>query len=98
MTKSTSLLAAAIVSLVVGLGFATSSNAQSRMSDQDYCHLLVDKYMNGLGPALKELGRVEVGKATTVALAQCLQGNPGPAIPVLEQKLRDAAIPVPARS
>jgi hypothetical protein len=97
MTKSTSLLAAAIVSLVMGLGFATSSNAQSRMSDQNYCHVLVDKYMNGLEPALKEYHRVEVGKLTAVAMAQCLEGNPGPAIPVLEQKLRDAAIPLPVR-
>jgi len=97
MTKSTSLVAAAIVSLVVGLGVATSSNAQSPMSDQDYCRLLVEKYTVGSDRGLK-YGRSEVGNATAVAIAQCLEGNPGPAIPVLEQKLRDADIPVPERS
>ena len=97
MNKSTSLLAAAMVSLVVGLGFATSSNAQSPMSDQDYCRLLVDKYMIGSDQGLK-YGRSEVGNATAVAIAQCQEGNPGPAIPVLKEKLREADIPVPAQS
>jgi|SRR5450631_696106 hypothetical protein len=97
MTKSTSLVAAAIVSLVVGLGFATSSNAQSPMSDHDYCRLLVDKYMIGSDQGLK-YGRTEVGNATAVAIAQCQEGNPGPAIPVLKEKLREADIPVPSQS
>ena len=96
MTKSTSLVAAAIVSLVVGLGVATSSNAQSPMSDQDYCRLLVDKYMIGSDQGLK-YGRSEVGNATAVAIAQCQEGNPAPSIPVLQEKLRDAQIPVPTR-
>jgi len=93
MTKFTSLVAAAIASLVVGLGFATSSNAQSPMSDQAYCHLLVNKYTIGL-----KFGRSEVGNATAVAIAQCLDGDAKPAIPVLVQKLHDADIPVPVRS
>jgi hypothetical protein len=97
MTKLTSLVAAAIASVVVGLGFATSSSAQtpvpSAMSDQAYCHLLVDKYTIGL-----KYGRSEVGNATAVAIAQCLEGDAKPAIPVLLQKLHDADIPVPART
>jgi hypothetical protein len=97
MNKSASLLAATIVSLVVGLGYATGSNAQSPMSDQDYCRLLVDKYMIGSNEGLK-YGRSEVGNATAVAIAQCQEGNPGPAIPVLKEKLREADIPVPAQS
>ena len=97
MNKSASLLAATIVSLVVGLGYATGSNAQSPMSDQDYCRLLVDKYMIGSNEGLK-YGRSEVGNATAVAIAQCQEGNPGPAIPVLKEKLRESAIPVPAQS
>ncbi|MEA2847400.1 MAG: hypothetical protein QOG78_2681 [Rhodospirillaceae bacterium] len=96
MTKSTSLVATAIVSLVVGLGVTTSSNAQSPMSDQDYCRLLVDKYTIGSDQGQK-YGRSEVGNATAVAIAQCQEGNPGPAIPVLQQKLREADIPVPTR-
>ena len=97
MTRSTSLLAATLVSVVVGLGFATASNAQSPMSNQDYCRLLVDKYMIGSKEGLK-FGRSEVGNATAVAIAQCQEGNPDPAIPVLQEKLRDADIPVPAQS
>ena len=96
MTKSTSLVAAAIVSLVVSLGVATSSNAQSPMSDQDYCRLLVEKYTVGSDRGLK-YGRSEVGNATAVAIAQCEEGQPGPAIPVLEQQMRDRDITLPAR-
>ena len=96
MNKSTSLLAAAMVSLVVGLGFATSGNAQSPMSDQDYCRLLVDKYMIGSDQGLK-YGRSEVGNATAVAIAQCEEGEPGPAIPVLEQQMHDRKIDLPSR-
>lgn len=97
MNKFTSLGAAAVTALVVGLGFATNSNAQtpvpSPMSDQQYCHLLADKYTGGF-----KFGRSEVGNATAVAIAQCLEGDAKPAIPVLMQKLHDADIPVPARS
>jgi hypothetical protein len=95
MNRFTSLGAAAVTVLVVGLGFAASSNAQTPvpMSDQEYCHLLADKYMTGF-----KFGRSEVGNATAVAIAQCLEGDAKPAIPVLEQKLQDANIPVPARS
>ena len=97
MNKLTSLGAAALAALVVGFGFATSGNAQSpvqsAMSDQQYCHLLAGKYMDGF-----KFGRSEVGNATAVAIAQCLEGDAKPAIPVLVQKLHDADIPVPART
>lgn len=93
MNKLTSLGAAAVTALVVGVGFATAANAQSPMTDQQYCHLLADKYTGGF-----KFGRSEVGNATAVAIAQCLEGNAKPAIPVLMQKLHDADIPVPVRS
>jgi hypothetical protein len=94
MKKSTSLLAAAIVSLVVDLGLATSSNAQSPMSDQDYCKSLVKTLRDeALGP----VRGLPVGNATAVAIGQCDEGNPGPAIPVLEQELRDRKVAVPKR-
>jgi hypothetical protein len=93
MTKSTSLLAAAIVSLAVGLGFATSSNAQSPTSDQAYCQSLVKALREGTGT----VRGLPVGNATAVAIAQCQEGEPGPAIPVLEQQLRDRDIAVPTR-
>ncbi len=94
MNKSTSLLAAAIVSLVVGLGFVTSSNAQSPMSEQAYCQSLVKALREGTGT----VRGLPVGNATAVAIAQCQEGEPGPAIPVLEQQLRDRDIAVPART
>ena len=94
MNKSTSLLAAAIVSLVVGLGFVTSSNAQSPMSEHAYCQSLVKALREGTGT----VRGLPVGNATAVAIAQCQEGEPGPAIPVLEEKLREADIPVPVRT
>jgi hypothetical protein len=93
MNKSTSLLAAAIVSLSVGLGLATSSNAQSPMSDQDYCQSLLKALREGTGT----VRGLPVGNSTAVAIGQCQEGNPGPAIPVLEQQLRDRDIAVPTR-
>jgi hypothetical protein len=97
MNKIISLSAAAITALTVGLGFATTSNAQtpvsSPMSDQAYCHLLADKYTGGF-----KYGRGPVGNATAVAIAQCLEGNAKSAIPVLVHQLHEADIPVPARS
>jgi hypothetical protein len=94
MNRSISLLAAATACLVAGLCVAASSNAQSTTSDAAYCQSLVKAYAKG-GNAK---GSLPVGNATAVAIGQCQEGNPGPAIPVLEQKLRDNNIAVPARS
>jgi hypothetical protein len=93
MATSTSVLAAAILSMVIGLGVATSSNAQSPMGDADYCQALIKAWDVG-GP---QRGRQETDLDASVAIAQCREGDPGPAIPVLQQKLRDAKIPVPTR-
>ena len=84
--------AAAIALAVAGLSVA-SANAQT-MSDTDYCRALVDAYTFG-GNAR---GGLQPDNATAVAIAQCREGNPGPAIPVLEQSLRDARITLPKRS
>jgi hypothetical protein len=94
MSKSLSLCAAAIASLVAGMCIATSSNAQPTTSDTAYCRSLINAYAKG-GNAK---GSLPVGNATAVAIGQCQEGNPGPAIPVLEQRLRDRNIAVPARS
>ena len=94
MTKSTSLVAAAIVSLVVGLGVATSSNAQTPMSDQAYCKVLLKELRSHGWGTVRGL---PVGNATAVAIAQCEEGEPGPAIPVLEQQMRDRDITLPSR-
>jgi hypothetical protein len=94
MNKSISLLATAIAALVATACIATSINAQPATSDSAYCRLLVKAYAKG-GNAK---GSLPVGNATAVAIGQCQEGNAGPAIPVLEQKLRDKNIAVPARS
>jgi hypothetical protein len=94
MSKSLSLCAAAITSLVAGVCIATSSNAQPTTSDAAYCRSLINAYAKG-GNAK---GSLPVGNATAVAIGQCQGGNPDPAIPVLEQRLRDRNIAVPARS
>jgi hypothetical protein len=94
MNRSISLFAAAIVSVVAGTGIATSSNAQSATNDAAYCQSLIKAYSTG-GNAR---GSLPVGTATAVAIAQCREGDPRPAIPVLEQRLRDRNIAVPARS
>jgi hypothetical protein len=94
MKRSISLSAAAIAALVAGMGIATSSNAQPTTSDAAYCQSLVRTYSQG-GNAR---GSLPVGNATAIAINQCRDGNPRPAIPVLERKLRDNNIAVPARS
>ena len=70
-----------------------SANAQT-MTDNDYCHVLISALNEGAGPH----GLLQPGNATAVAVAQCQEGNPGPAIPVLENSLRKAQISVPKRS
>ena len=95
MKKTATLLAAAILPLAAGMGIATDSNAQSPMSDQAYCQSLVKTLrQEGLGM----MRGLPVGLATAVAIGQCDEGNPGPAIPVLEQQLRDRDITAPSRS
>ena len=94
MSKSANIPIAAIALLIAGVSIATDGNAQSPMSDAAYCKSLVRAYSLG-GNAR---GSLPVGNDTAVAIAQCQEGNPEPAIPVLEQKLRDSHIAIPARS
>ena len=91
MKKTVTLLAGAIVPLVAGLGIATSSYAQD---DQAYCRALVDQYTHGG----QEAGFAPQSLETSVAISQCRDGNPRPAIPVLERKLRGSGYTVPPRS
>jgi hypothetical protein len=93
MNKSIPLLAAAIT-VIAGVSIATSSNAQTSLSDAAYCQSLVRAYSKG-GNAR---GSVPVGNDTAVAIAQCREGDAQSAIPVLEHKLRASDIPLPARS
>jgi len=94
MKKTTTLLAAAIVSLVAGLGIATDSNAQSATNDEAYCQALVNEYTHGG----IERGFAPESLDTSVAINQCRDGNPRPAIPVLEEKLFDNHFALPPRN
>jgi hypothetical protein len=89
MSKSAILLIAAIVPLTAGACTATNGGAQfaraARPGDAAYCQSLVNLYE----PADLD---------AKVAIAQCQEGNPGPAIPVLQQKLRDSRVAVPPRA
>jgi hypothetical protein len=98
MRKSTSLLAAAVASLVVGLGLATGSNAQAcdpLYSDEAYCQTMLKELREHGWGTVRGL---PVGNATAVAIAQCQEGDSESAIPVLEQQMRDRKINLPPRS
>ena len=94
MKKTATLLAAAIVPLVATMGIATGSNAQSATNDEAYCRKLVKEFTHGG----IERGFAPESLETSVAINQCLDGNPRPAIQVLERKLRGNDFTVPPRS
>ena len=83
MKKTAALLASAFVPLVAGLVIAASSNAQPAMTDEAYCRVLVKELTHGG----IERGFAPESLETSVAINQCLDGNPRQAIPVLERKL-----------
>jgi hypothetical protein len=80
--------------VIAGVCIATGSNAQSKMSDQAYCRSLVKEFTLGR----KSRGGAPIDLDTSVAIAQCPQGNPGSAIAVLEKKLRDNGFTVPSHT
>jgi hypothetical protein len=94
MKKTTVLLASAVVPLVAGLVISASSNAQSAMTDEAYCRVLVKELTHGG----IERGFAPESLETSVAINQCLDGNPQPAIPVLERKLIGSDFNVPSRN
>jgi hypothetical protein len=107
MGKSATLFVAAIVPLIAGVCTATGGSAQSattaQLDDAAYCQALVNQYTTYIGSVGGSLGgNSEVGPRAAadadVAIAQCRGGNPGPAIPVLEQKLLDSHVDLPPRA
>ncbi len=94
MKKKAARLASAVVPLLAGLVIAASSNAQSAMSDEAYCRALVKELTHGG----IERGFAPESLDTSVAINQCLDGNPRPAIPVLERKLIGNDFDVPPRN
>ena len=70
--------------------------------DLTYCQTLVAQYTTYVASVGATLGGNRDSGATAdldakVAIAQCQEGNTGPAIPMLEKKLRDARVAVPPR-
>ncbi|MBV8192866.1 MAG: hypothetical protein JO339_36980 [Alphaproteobacteria bacterium] len=101
MKKTATLLVAAILPAISGTALAIDSEAsegatRAPVSDRVYCHALTDALRTwGTGSGV---GGLPVGNATAVAIAQCQEGEPGQAIPVLEQELRDRDIKLPPRN
>ena len=106
MHKLPMVLFVAIGSLIATACTATSSSTQNTTAaspaDAAYCQSLVNLYTTYAGSVGGSLGGNTRGGAPAdldakVAIAQCQEGNPEPAIPVLQQKLRDNRIAVPPR-
>jgi hypothetical protein len=99
------LLATATLSLLAA-ACANSGSVPTKPvkpGDLAYCQKLVNQYTTYVGSVGGALGGTTTGGGPAdldakVAIAQCQEGNPAPAIPVLEQKLRDADVAVPPRS
>jgi hypothetical protein len=84
----------AITALLTAAMYVPSSYAQDSASDQAYCRQLVDEYSFGMPRSAAASDSLR----TDVAIDQCRSGNPGPAIPVLQQLLHDQGFTVPPRS
>jgi hypothetical protein len=106
MYKRPVVLFAAISALIAPACTATSGSSQvataASPADAAYCQSLVNLYTTYAGNVGGSLGGNTSGGPPAdldakVAIAQCQEGNPAPAIPVLEQKLRDNRIAVPPR-
>jgi hypothetical protein len=106
MSKPIVLFMAASVSVLAtactGAGGATGSTTPASPADIAYCQRLIDNYTTYVGSVGGTLGGNSERSAPAdldakAAIAQCQEGNTGPAIPVLEQKLRDARVTVPPR-
>ena len=106
MYKLPLVLFAAVGPLIAAACTATSDSRQittaATPADAAYCQSLVNLYTTYAGNVGGSLGGNTRGGPPAdldakVAIAQCQEGNPEPAIPVLEQKLRDNRIDVPPR-
>ena len=75
---------------------STAASAQP-MSDAAYCLALSEKYETLIAP--RSMGQSPINDTVDgrVAVEQCKAGNTAAAIPVLEQRLRNARIELPPR-
>jgi hypothetical protein len=91
MTKTAAL--GVVATLLTAAAYAPSSYAQDLAKDEAYCRQLIHEYSMGQ-PRKTTIESLR----TIVAIDQCRSGNPEPAIPVLEQRMRDEGFTVPPRS
>lgn len=104
-TPITLLVAASILVPATACTTTTGSAGpatSAQRADLAYCQRLVTQYTTYVGSVGGTLGGNSDRGAPAdldakVAIAQCQEGNTGPAIPVLERKLRDARVAVPPR-
>jgi hypothetical protein len=98
MSKSPRLCFSAIVPLIAVMGVATSSNAQSTMSDDAaYCQALSKKFFTNDEGVVAPGGAGVVPLDASVAISQC-KDDPESAIPVLEKVLRENGVDLPRRT
>jgi len=93
MSKTATTFMGVVAALVTAAAFAPSSYAQDLASDQAYCRKLIHEYSLGMVRS-----QTNESLSTSVAIDQCRSGNPEPAIPVLQQMMRDEGFTVPPRS
>jgi hypothetical protein len=106
MGKSTTLFVAAsgwLAAACTATGGAERPVTPAPPGDLAYCWVLINQYTTYVGSVGGSLGGTSNDGAPAdleakVAIAQCQEGNTAPAIPVLEQKLRDAKVAVPPRT
>lgn len=103
MTRITSLVLGAAAPLLLGLSLATAAQAETpmaahpmaaHMSDQAYCNELTHAFTMGAGG---RGGFAPQSLSTDVAIAQCREGQPRQAIPVLQRELKSDGFTVPSR-
>jgi hypothetical protein len=97
MTRITTLVLSAAAPLLLGLSLATAAQAatpmSAQMSDQAYCHELTREFTMGGARG----GFAPQSLSTDVAVAQCREGQPRQAIPVLQHELKREGFTVPSR-
>ena len=87
---------AAVAMLLIGL--PTQAQVRAPSTDLRYCAALSQLYMRYVGnPETEPRGVRRSDAAADHAVAQCREGNATAAIPVLEGKLIDNKITLPAR-
>src|SRR5258708_38009617 len=103
MPRFSGILVGAVLVLVAGACTTTSGGPPPGMSvaqGDAYCTKLSQTYIEYVGTVSGALGGnasggEEADLGARVAIAQCQDGATASAIPVLQQKLRDAKVAVP---